>query len=951
MEFRILGPLELHAEAGPLTLGGRRQRALLTLLLLDANQLVSTERIIDALWGADPPPTAGTAIHVTVSRLRKLLREDPRGILVTKPGGYLLRLKPAQLDAACFEQLVRSGRGALAEGRPEVAAERLREALGLWRGPALADLRYEAFAQNEIGRLEELRVAAIEDRIAADLALGRHAELVSELESLIRAHPLRERLRAQLMLALYRCGRQADALEAYRDARRALVDELGIEPSADLRELQRAILNQDPALKSSPRGGPRKGKLPAAPTSLVGRQHELRAVVELLRRRDVRLVTLTGAPGTGKTRLALEAATVLADEFDRVAFVALAPIVDPHLVVYEIARALGVAEAGGSSILEVLEADLRDSSILLVLDNLEHVLPAADDLAELLALAPRLNVLATSREPLRLSGEHEQLVPPLALPDLARVTDPASLAGYDAVALFVQRAQAVKPEFELTEENARAAAFVCVRLDGLPLAIELAAARVRTLTPQALHPRLERPLSVLTRGARDLPSRQKTLRAAIEWSYQLLDAAEATVFSRLSVFAGGCTAASAAAVCDPHGSLETDVVDALASLVEKSLLRWVEGDGEPRFTMLETIRQYAAERLEERHDTDQLRSAHAEHVLQLAEAAYRGRLEDERGWAARLESEHDNLRSALGWLSRHEPTKHLRLAGAIAWFWAAHSHLDEGRERLAEALQAGAEHGADLARALVGAGQLELWQGEAAPAIAHLEQARAIWAELGETLEGAVALDALAYAHFVAGDLRAARRSAEESFARARELGRPDIVNGARIMLCLALVAQGDLAGAEPLAGEAVVTALAEGDMRKEQHARHLLADCALLREDFELAHRRYGEAVRVACALGDRAQAAVDLQGVAMAAAGRGQAEQALRLGGAAAAVLQSLGAKVDQLSFWGPLLDRHLNRTKSQLGARGEAAWTEGAHLGLERAIERALEPRQETAAAEDR
>ena len=396
MDFRILGPLEAVADGRVVALKRAKQRALLAILLLHANEPVASDRLIEDLWAGRPPATAAKVLQTYVSQLRKALGND---VIVTGPAGYELRVEPDGLDLHRFERLVTEARGA----EPPAAAQSLREALALWRGPPLAEFAYEPWAQGEIGRLEELHLAALQDRIDADLALGRAGELVGELERLVAEHPLAERLRGQLMLALYRSGRQAEALEAYRSARETLVEPLGIEPGSALRRLERAILDQDPELDlvpAAPGVGPAPSLRPRS-TSFVGRKRELREIRALLSRADVRLLTLTGAGGTGKTRLAVEATAGLEDEFpDGVVLVELAPIVDPDLVATTIADALGLGETPGSGSLEVLVASLRGRRALLVLDNFEQVLAAAPMLTELLAGAPGLTLLVTSRAPL-----------------------------------------------------------------------------------------------------------------------------------------------------------------------------------------------------------------------------------------------------------------------------------------------------------------------------------------------------------------------------------------------------------------------------------------------------------------------------------------------------------------------------------------------------------------------
>jgi DNA-binding SARP family transcriptional activator len=436
VEFRMLGPLEVVDDHGrPLGLGGAKQRALLAVLLLHAGEVVSAERLVDELWGEDPPKSARSVLQVYVANLRKVLepgraRRAAGGVLRTRPPGYLVAVAPDDLDLGHFERLAEQGRAALAAGDAEEAAGLLRGALELWRGPALADVALEASGQAEIAGLEERRLAALEDRIEAELAAGRHSELVGELEAVIAAHPLRERLHGQFLLALYRSGRQAEALEAYRRMRETLAEELGIDPGRPLQDLERAILAQDPTLDwvpaaaaasqlaaGQPAPGRRPGTLPVPPTPLVGRQRALAEVGALVRQGHTRLVTLTGVGGTGKTRLALQVAAELGGEFpDGAWFVPLAPVADPQLVLATLAQTLGVREAAGQPLDERLREELRERRLLVVLDNFEHLLAAAPVVTGLLAACPNLAVLVTSRAALRVSGEQIYEVPPLATP-------------------------------------------------------------------------------------------------------------------------------------------------------------------------------------------------------------------------------------------------------------------------------------------------------------------------------------------------------------------------------------------------------------------------------------------------------------------------------------------------------------------------------------------------------
>src|SRR5829696_4918744 len=455
--------------------------------------------------------------------------------------------------------------------------------------------------------------------------------------------------------------------------------------------------------------------LPLQPTPLVGRVREVEEVAQRLCNEQVRMLTLTGPGGTGKTRLALQAGADLLDEFDDgVFFVALAAITDPELVPSAIAEALGVRESAEQALEESLKSYIRDKRLLLILDNFEQVLEGAPLVGELLGTCPRLKVLATSRIPLRLYGEQEYPVPPLALPDPRALPPVKVLTQYEAVKLFVERARAVKADFEVTNESAPSVAEICARLDGLPLAIELAAARVRLLPPQALLRRLGNRLKLLKGGPRDLPARQQTLRGTIDWSYDLLTEEEKTLFGRLSVFSGGRTLEAIEEICGREGEL--DALEVMESLLEKSLLRQEVGvEGEPRFVMLETVHEYAREKLQESGEEQEIKRAHAEYFLALAEEAEsQVRGSEAATWLERLEAEHDNMREALSWaLGQEKVELGLRLAGALWRFWWMRSHYSEGRRWLENALAVD-RRGSPSARAmaLAGIGEIASQQGD-----------------------------------------------------------------------------------------------------------------------------------------------------------------------------------------------------------------------------------------------
>jgi predicted ATPase/DNA-binding SARP family transcriptional activator len=786
MEFGILGPLEVRADGRSVELGGPKPRALLAVLALHANQPVTAERVAVALWGEDTPPRAVKTVQVYVARLRKALGD--REVLVTTPGGYCLRVRPGELDAERFERQVADGRRALAAGRGADAAAELREALELWRGPPLAELASAPFAPAEIARLEEQHLAALEVRVEADLAAGRHAELVGELQQLIGEHPWRERLHAQLMLALYRSGRQADALEAYRHAREVLVEQLGIEPGAELHDLHEAILGHDPAIDAPPvtpsppldgrdaraprPSAPGDRKLPAPPNQLVGRRHELAAIGERLRSNSVRVLTLTGPGGVGKTRLALEAARAVAADFaDGAHLVSLAAVQQPEAVPAAIVRTLGIVLLAGESADQAVERFLAAKHLLLIADNFEHVLAAAPFIGGLLGVCPALNVLATSREPLALHAEERYPVAPLALPDLARSEDPRTLAGVDAVALFTERARAHDPDFELGDGNAAAVAEICRRVDGLPLAIELAAARCGLLSPGEIAERLETALGALGAGARDAPARHYTLGATIDWSYELLSDGEKRCFARFAVFAGGTTVEAAETITGAD-------LDTLDHLVAKSLLERRQHALAPtRLGMLETIRAYAGERLASAADAKAVRENHYRYYLALAqrhgtERALRGA--DAREHLARLDAEIDNLHAALGWaVAQASAERALAMAAALGCYWVMRNRYSDAVDWVDQALNLpGADaHPAERVRALCTKSKC-LWQmGHGAEQPAILAALEAIARRLGDPVILSQALQQRVQHEMDAERLDVADAFADEALHWARAAG------------------------------------------------------------------------------------------------------------------------------------------------------------------------------------
>ncbi|MEV6037822.1 BTAD domain-containing putative transcriptional regulator [Nonomuraea sp. NPDC052116] len=648
----MLGPVEARLpDGGPVAVGGPQVRSLLAMLLLEAGRPVSVGRLAAGLYGEDAPADVAHALQSQVSRLRRGLRDG--AAVEFGPAGYRLAVDLDAVDAHRFARLAGQGRQALAGGDPAGAAMVLGQALDLWRGPALADVLDAPFAAAAAARLLEERLTAVEDRAEAALALGEHHAVAAELTELVEAHPLRERARALLMRALYAGGRQAEALTAYEQARRFLGDELGVDPSAELAEAHLAILRAEPAAALALR------RLPAQLTSFVGRAEELRELAALPA--GSRLVTLTGPGGTGKTRLAVEASGRVPGE---VCFVDLSALSDGAQVAPAVAAALGLREPGPPE--DRLVAALADRPVLVILDNCEQVVADAAGLAHrLLAACPALRILATSREALGITGEVLFLVGQLAVP--APDAALAEALACPAVRLFADRAAAVRHGFVVDAATIGAVRRICAALDGLPLAIELAAARLRSFTLDEVDARLADRFRLLSRGERTAAPRHQTLRAVVDWSWGLLDPDEQALARRLTVFAGGVTLADAERVCGLDGPAGADDVAAvLAGLVDKSLVEAHDG----RYRMLETVREYCAERLAETGEREECLRAHAECFTALAEAAdhhLRGPGQLDR--LARLDAEHGNLLAALGWAVTADPPLAARLIAALSWFW------------------------------------------------------------------------------------------------------------------------------------------------------------------------------------------------------------------------------------------------------------------------------------------
>ncbi|MDT7704866.1 MAG: hypothetical protein QOG20_473 [Pseudonocardiales bacterium] len=915
--FRLLGPVSaVDATGAAVALGSSRQRALLAGLLVGEQVPIPVARLVELLWDSCPPPTAATMVHTAIAGLRNALEPGRRSgdarLLVTRDDGYVLQVSPDEIDAVRFERLLAAGRRAA----PERAHRLLVEASDLWTGPALAGVK-QAFARDEANRLDSLRVECAELKAAADLQLGLHHEVASELETLVFRNPLREPLSRLLMVALYRCGRQSEALATYAHLRRSLVTELGVNPAPETRRLELAMLRQSAELEHEATPMTRSGRshamLPAPISEFVGRDGEQAEVATLLARQ--RMITLIGPGGAGKTRLAVEVAQRFTDRRAVEAFfVDLTPLAAASRIEETVAAALDVRAEPGQELTRTVAAALDGCETVLVLDNCEHVLDGCAALvATVLERTRRVRVLATSREPLGVLGEHLHSVGPLLL---AAPNDPWDrIAGCEAVRLFTNRAAAVRPGFVVTPGNARLVLDVCARLDGLPLALELAAARAASIPLRDLAARLDDRFRLLAAAARPADLRHRSLSATVRWSYDLLTGPERTLLERIAVFPATFDLSGAQALVGDEGPAARDGLLMLSRLVACSMVQLEEEpDGEPRYRLLETTRQFARDQVSGA-ELDRLRARHACHYLSLAEQAGLRLFRANAGpWLARLHRERANLLAALEWAfgPNGDPDVGARLAGCLWHYWDLRGARGEGLHWVHTALDAVGAEPALRRLPLLSAGALlhmggaefdattelaaelltlarstghRAWEGDAlsmtattAWAQGRFDQAQQLYEDAiaaalagGGVWRAAMAEAQLARLHRDRNEPDAARAAALRSLAHAQQVGE-ELAHGLALDVLASIEHRwGAVAEARRLVEEALVHYRLVDYREGEASGLHLVGRIALGAGEPDRARVAFERSLQLCQQIGHRAGTAAALEGLADATAAAG--------------------------------------------------------------------------------
>lgn len=960
LRIHLLGQFRLDYAGETVTaVNSDRLRSLLAYLVLHRHAHIPRRHLAFTLWPDSTEAQAQTNLRKLLYQLRRALPDAGRFVDGDHVAVWWQRDAPFSLDVADMEVALGVARHA---ADPQAALAALEGAIDLYRGDLLPGL-YDDWLVPERERLRQAFLGGVAEAVRRRMEAGDDATALRCAEQLLHFDPMREETYRDLMLLHARAGNHAAVRVIYQACVATLRDQFGVEPSpATVDSFAEALATS----RSPAPAGPHPAQaavphnLPAALTSFVGREADMVTLLRYLTDPVTRLVTLTGTGGVGKTRLALQTAHALLDEFpDGVFWVDLAALTDPALVASAVAQTLEVREMGEGSLVAAIQRHLRQRRALLVLDNFEHVLDAATLIVDVLIAAPLVKALVTSRATLRLSGEVLYPVPPLPCPANPRQARPAvesylTLAHYPAVELFVQRARQVRPDLQLTPDNVLAAAEICQRLDGLPLAIELAAARSRILSPAALLPRIREGLKALSVGGRNRPARQHTMRHAIDWSYHLLDEDEQRLFQRLAVFVGGFTLDAAQAVAADTDAGCGAALEAVESLVDKSLLHLLPtppssaGDPGERLGMLETLREYALDRLAESGEEASVRQRHLGYFLTLARDAQPHLLGSSWSpWIERLERERENVRAALQWAiaGGGDADASLELTANLGYFWYALYVRDgarEGREWLERALSgAGAGNNALLAKAHSVLGMLAYHDHDFATAAAAHEQARHLYRAAGDVAGEALSLMNLGYPAYSTGEYARAEGFFDQALTLFRAVG--DERGRGECLLCLGEVAraQARYDSAESLYTEALGRAHRTGDHTTEAMAWHNLGYVSLWRRNLAAAGRAFAEALRLAAEQRHRLIVGLSLAALACClVAADGAPDRAATLFGAAAAALAELSGLEGLDSLDRDEIEHHRGALGTRLAPDELAAATSlGGAMPLDDAVDYAL------------
>ncbi len=939
MRFQVLGPLRMFVDGTEIPLGGRQQQKLLALLCASPNSALHPDYLVDEIWGDEPPRSAHHLVQVYVSRLRKLLgSDDEQPSIVLEPGGYELRVAECELDSLQLMSVASVHRVQGADRTSEVW-QALTNAAELWRGPPYGDLADESDSlRTSAASLTEIYLRVTEERIEAGLELGYHLDVVGELEALTAEHPYRERFWQQLMMALYRSGRQAEALRSFQSLRTILGDDLGIEPSPASANLERAVLLQDASLLWEP---PLPvSNLPVSLTSFVGRGTEVAEVSKLID--TARIVTLTGPGGVGKTRLAIEAARAIRGRFrDGLWWIDLSLIPTGEQVGLEIARAMGIAAQGGKTLSESVAQSLIHRTALLIIDNCEHVADAvAAFAADALRVAEKVRILATSRTPLHAPGEMLWIVPSLSVPEVGHADSPSTPYS-EATELFVQRGIQVAPWFQLDPDNGADIVAICVQLDGLPLAIEMAAAHLRIMTPAEIAEALRNRFEMLVGRDRETTPRHETLQAAIDWSYELLPPETRVAFDNLAVFPASFGLEAAAEIAFAH--LDEGLArETMTELVESSMVATLGHEGGSRFRLLETLREYGLTNLRSRGDLERLRARHAEYFIDnflpsLAEIGERTFVH----WIDRLDTSYRDVQEAMGWLfDNGHASAGSRLAPALVHYWYRTGNTREARrwgrrileseEELPGVLQSAAHNALALAGTILA--------DDPAETVAHVAHAVALARESGDSGALVMALFGQANAALLVGDFDTVRDAAQEGITLSQRIGY-EWGRGA----CLSALgfwhffAGGSLDEARSVAMEALRIFRAVGDLGG-QVVLNPVSAIALRQGDVAAAERNALDTAAIAVGTGWEASALVNLAEVFLAQGEYERADATLRRG-----ALRALDCGLEN---WFRMAVRDMAQMASQCGDGLLAARLIGASRrnmpawGLDPAVYEAVE-----------